>query len=83
MFFIAVFTVASSSSAVSVILRGDIVASVWDDLGWLLRADLLHFFFACLEATKTISWIFTFAEIFTILKGLEMFYGTAMPVRSS
>ena len=49
----------------------------------LLRADFLPFFFAWLEATETISRIFTFAEIFAVLKGLEMFSSPAMPMRSS
>ena len=42
---------------------------------------LSYFFFACLEATNPISLIFTFAEMFTVLKGLDMFYGPAMHVR--
>ena len=80
-FFIAVLTVALSSSAILVISGGVEVASDWGNLGFLLRADFLPFFFACLEATDPISWMCTFADMFNVLKGLEMFYSTAMPVR--
>ena len=82
-FSIAVFTVASYSSAVLVMLGGGgEVALGWENLGWLLRPDFINFFFACLEATEPISRIFTFVEIFTILKGLEMFSSPDMTVRS-
>ena len=53
------------------------------NLGWLLGSDFLLFFFACLEATKPISLMFTFAEIFTILMGLYMFSSPYIPVRFS
>ena len=41
------------------------------------------FFFACLEATELISMMFTFAEVFTVLKMLEIFSSPAIPARSS
>ena len=82
-FSIEVFTVASSSSAVLVILGGERVASVWDNLVLLLISDFLHFSFAFLEAIELISLIFTLADIFTVLTGLEMFSSPDMPVRSS
>ena len=44
-FLIEVLTVRSSSSAVSVILVGEEVASVWENLGWLFIPDFLPFLF--------------------------------------
>ena len=63
-------TFTPSSSSVSVIFVGGEVASGWENLGWLLRADFLNFFLDCLEATEPISLMFIFAEMFTVLKGL-------------
>ena len=82
-FLIEVSTVIFSFSVVSVILGGEAVTLDWKLLGWLIRAGFLPFLFACLEATETISLMFTFADMFTILKGLEMFSSPAMPVRYS
>ena len=59
------------------------MASDWENLGWFLRSYSPTFFFSCLETTEPISLVFTFAEMFTILKGLEMFSNPAIPVRSS
>ena len=47
----------------------------------MLRSDFLPFFFVCIEATEPISRISTLAEIFTVLKGLEMFSSPAITVR--
>ena len=47
------------------------------------QSRLSTFLFACLEATEPISLVFIFSEMFTVLKGLEMFSSLAMPERSS
>ena len=45
----------------------------WKNFGWLIKADLLPFFSDFLEATDTITIMFTFADMFTFLKGLDIF----------
>ena len=45
------------------------------------QSRLSPFFFAFLEVTEPISLMFTFEEMFTVLKGLEMFSSTTMRVR--
>ena len=51
-------------------------------MGWLIRADFTLFFFSYLEVTETISLMFIFADMFTVLKELEIFSSPDMPVRS-
>ena len=51
---------------------------------WVVdQGRLSSFFFAWLEATETISLMFTLRYMFTVLKGLEMFSSPAKPVRYS
>ena len=80
-FLIEFLTVGSASDAVLVALGGEEMASDWENLKWLLRADFLPFLFAFLEAIKTISLMFIIEEMFTILKGLGVFSSPDMPVR--
>ena len=56
--------------------------SRWDNLGLLLSVDFLPFFFVCLGATYLISLMFMLAEMFTILKGLEILSSPTVPVKS-
>ena len=52
-------------------------------MGWLLRADFPPFFFDFLEVTEPISLVFIFSDIFTVFKGLGMFFSSDIPVRYS
>ena len=58
-------------------------ASGWNNLGWWLREDFPLSLFACLEAKDPISLMFTFGEMFTVLKGSEIFSSPDIPARYS
>ena len=47
------------------------------------HSRLFTFLFACLEATEPISLMFIFSDIYTFLKGLDIFSSPTMHVRYS
>ena len=48
----------------------------------LLRADILFLILDCLETVDLIYVMLGISSMFTILKGLEMFYRTSIPSES-
>ena len=68
---------------VSVVLGEEGLGSLWENSGWFISANLIYFFFACLEAIYPIYLIFVVAAMFTILKRLEIFSSPDMSLQSS
>ena len=71
--------VASSSYYSAESLEEVVCCYLEGKLGLLLIADFLFLALACLEEIDLISFILGISVMFTILKGLEIFYRPSIP----
>ena len=81
--FTKVLILSYSSVMNSEMLGEEGLWSLWENLVWRFSANFIPFFFACIEATDPISQMFVFAEMFTALKGLEIFSSPAITLHYS